>query len=259
MADGPELLAVAGARNLRDIGGCIAADGRRVRRGMIMRAGHPGELTEQGQAQFAALGICSILDLRTTEERAEFPYPGHLVTDVRYWARDYDLSRGDIVAMLRDPATRQADMHAHMLDSYRRLLSEQRLAASAMFEILLAGQTPLLINCTAGKDRTGVLVALLLSALGVSREAIRSDYVLTERVQDPGAALFHVDPEGPFAYLLTVDPMVWRTMMRAAPEYIDAMFASLAGSHGSVEAFLADTCGMDADRLEQLRMLLLEG
>src|SRR3546814_2440880 len=71
---------------------------------------------------------------------------------------------------MRDPATRAADIHAHMLETYRRLLGEQRAAVAAMFGLLLAGRAPLLINCTAGKDRTGVLSALLLAALGVPLE-----------------------------------------------------------------------------------------
>src|SRR3546814_6625514 len=100
---------------------------------------------------------------------------------------------------MRDPATRAADIHAHMLETYRRLLGEQRAAVAAMFGLLLAGRAPLLINCTAGKDRTGVLSALLLAALGVPLETVRTDYALTELIQDPRAPLFPVDPDGPFA------------------------------------------------------------
>src|SRR3546814_578713 len=75
MASYARLLTVAGSRNLRDLGGYRAMDGRRVRRGMLLRSGHPGELTAEGARQFAALGLAAILDLRTTEERAGTPYP----------------------------------------------------------------------------------------------------------------------------------------------------------------------------------------
>jgi len=259
MASYARLLTVAGSRNLRDLGGYRAMDGRRVRRGMLLRSGHPGELTAEGARQFAALGLAAILDLRTTEERAGQPYPPGLAEGLHYWTRDYDLSRGDIVTLMRDPATRAADIHAHMLETYRRLLGEQRAAVAAMFGLLLAGRAPLLINCTAGKDRTGVLSALLLAALGVPLETVRTDYALTELIQDPRAPLFPVDPDGPFAYLLTVDPEVWRTMMRSAPEYIDATFGALAESYGSVETYLAAEHGVDAQALDRLRNLLLEG
>ncbi len=70
--------------------------------------------------------------------------------------------------------------------------------------------------------------------------------------------MFHVDPAGPFAYLLEVDPAVWRVMMRSAPEYIDAAFAALAENHGSVEAYLAVVHGIDAAALDALRERLLE-
>src|SRR3546814_3374239 len=96
MASYARLLTVAGSRNLRDLGGYRAMDGRRVRRGMLLRSGHPGELTAEGARQFAALGLAAILDLRTTEERAGQPYPPGLAEGLHYWTRDYDLSRGDI-------------------------------------------------------------------------------------------------------------------------------------------------------------------
>src|SRR3546814_13453171 len=75
MASYARLLTVAGSRNLRDLGGYRAMDGRRVRRGMLLRSGHPGEMTAEGARQFAALGLPAILDLRTTEERTGHPKP----------------------------------------------------------------------------------------------------------------------------------------------------------------------------------------
>lgn len=253
------LLAIAGSRNLRDLGGYGTTDGRRVRRGLLLRGGHPAGLTEQGTAQFARLGLGAIVDLRTTEERAGQPYPRGLTDGIDYWTRDYDLSRGDLVAMLRDPATGPDEMRARMLQSYRMIVDEQRPGIGAMFAMLRGGRTPLLINCTAGKDRTGAACAILLAALGVPHDVVREDYVLTERVQDPCAQLFHVDPNGPFAYLLEIDPAVWRVMMRSAPEYIDVAFAALAENHGSVETYLAAVHGLDAAMLADLRNRLLEG
>jgi protein-tyrosine phosphatase len=252
------LLAIAGSRNMRDLGGYAATDGRRVRRGLLLRGGHPAGLTDEGAMQFARLGLGAIIDLRTTEERAGQPYPAGLTDGIDYWTRDYDLSRGDLVAMLRDPATGPDDMRARMLQSYRMIVDEQRPGIGAMFALLRGGRT-LLINCTAGKDRTGAACAILLTALGVPHDVVREDYVLTERVQDPRQQLFHVDPDGPFAYLLEIDPEVWRVMMRSAPEYIDAAFAALVENHGSIEAYLAAVHGLDAAALADLRDRLLEG
>lgn len=252
------LLDIAGSRNLRDLGGYRAADGRTVRRGMLLRGGHPAGLTERGIAQVAALGLGAIIDLRTTEERAGHPWPAELVGGLHYWTRDYDLSRGDLVAMLRDPATGPEDIRLRMLQSYRLIADEQRGGIGAMFDLLRDQRTPLLINCTAGKDRTGVVCAILLIALGVSIESVRADYALTETFQDPGSQLFRVDPDGPFAYLLAVDPEVWRTMMRSAPDYIDATFAALAEKYGSPEAYLRAEHGLDEAALAALRDRLLE-
>ncbi len=148
----------------------------------MLRGGHPGELTGEGRAQFARLGLGAIIDLRTTEERAGQPYPAGLTDGLHYWTRDYDLSRGDLVVMLRDPATGPEAMRARMLQSYRVIVDEQRQGIGAMFAMLRVGRTPLLINCTAGKDRTGAVCAILLAALGVPLDVVREDYALTERV-----------------------------------------------------------------------------
>jgi protein-tyrosine phosphatase len=125
--------------------------------------------------------------------------------------------------------------------------------------LLVQGRVPLLINCTAGKDRTGVTAAIILSALGVPREIVRADYALTEQLHDPAGQLFDVDPDGPFAYLLEVDREVWSTMMRSAPEFIDAMLDGIDEDHGGIEAYLLAAHGMGAPELAAMRGFLLEG
>ena len=202
------MIPVRGARNFRDLGGYPTRDGRRVRHGVVYRAGHPGDLCDTGIAEFAALGIGAIIDLRTTEEREHLPYPESAIGGSHYWARDYALSRGDIVAMLKDRTTTVDQMRERMRNNYRKLPEEQHLAIAATLKFLFEGTTPVLINCTAGKDRTGVVAAVVLAALGVAPELVSHDYAYTEVVQDPGKALFNYDRDGPFGYMLDVDPEV---------------------------------------------------
>ena len=254
----PRMLAVRGSRNLRDLGGYRTADGRRVRHGRLYRAGHPGELCETGMAEFAALGLGAIVDLRTTEERAHIPYPAEALGQTHYWSRDYALSRGDIVAMLREPATTADAMRAQMKANYRKLVHEQHEGIAATLRFLGEGRTPVLINCTAGKDRTGVAAAVVLAALGAPHEAVRRDFAYTEVVQDPGSQLFKYDRDGPFGYMLDVPSEVMRAMMGADPSNIDAMFDDLAERFGSVEGYLREAHGIDAAALNALRDDMLE-
>lgn len=258
MSRPPRIVSVRGGRNFRDLGGYAGADGRRVRHGVIYRAGHPGELCEVGCAEFAALGIGAVVDLRTTEERAHIPYPDAALAGTHYWSRDYTLSHGDITAMLRDTATTGEAMRGQMRSNYRRIAEEQRAAIGAVFGFLAEGRTPVLINCTAGKDRTGVTVALVLAALGVSRDDIRHDYAYTEVVQDPGSTLFDYAADGPFAYMREVPPEVMRAMMGADPANIDVVFEELDSQFGGIEGYLAEAHGITGAALATIREMALE-
>jgi protein-tyrosine phosphatase len=252
------IVAIPGARNLRELGGYPAADGRHIRRGVIFRSGHPGNIPVESLGDLEKLGLKAMIDLRTTEEREAIPFVDTLTKGRHYWTRDYALSRGDIVAMLRDPATSAETMRQRMRASYRTFFEEQHEGIAALFALLERGLAPIMINCTAGKDRTGVVVALLMSALGVPREVIRRDYALTETMHDPADQMFHVDPDGPFAYLLAVERDVWLVMNRSGPDYIDAMFEALEARHGSVEAYLQTVHGLDPERLDRMRAMVLE-
>ncbi len=252
------VLEVPGARNLRELGGYRMSDGRRVKQGMVYRGGHPGGISAEHLPLVGKLCLSATVDLRTTEERSDLPFPDFLVGSTHYWTRDYELSRGNVVRLLRDPVTDPAAMRRHMIESYARFPEEQRDGIEALLRLLLDGRTPVLVNCTAGKDRTGVACALLLAALGADHELIRQDYALTEQLHDPSSQLFSVDPDGPFAYLLQVDPQVWRTMMRSDPAYIDATFKALEEHHGGTERYLEVEHGIGRAERERLRDLLLE-
>ncbi|MCK9540792.1 MAG: tyrosine-protein phosphatase [Novosphingobium sp.] len=253
------LIGIPGARNLRDMGGYPTQDGRRVRRGILLRGGHPGSIPDEHRERLFDLGLAAIIDLRTTEERGDLPFPAALLERVQqYWSRDYALSRGDIVRMMRDPETSAEAMRQQVVANYRRLLQEQHDGIAAALSALVEGRVPMLVNCTAGKDRTGVTCAVMLSALGVPREIVRRDYTLTEELHDPSDPLFHVDPDGPFSYLLTVDPAVWRTMMRSAPEYIDATFTAIDEDFGGMEGYLHQGHGLGEAELRAMRGHVLE-
>ncbi len=239
--------------NFRDLGGYRTADGRRVRRSMIFRSGSMSDLTEADVAQLARLGIVCICDLRTTSERTKHPTSWHDASKVRMLVRDYDHSEGSLssLAMGDGEAVR-----GRMTSLYRRLHEEQRETYTALFDRLLAGEVPLLFNCAAGKDRTGVAAALILSALGVPRETVVEDYVLSDRYSEPLFALLCRNPR----YGLSEDTPreAWLPMTRALPEYIETMLDTLADSHGSIEAYLDTVLGVDRLAIDRLRDTLLE-
>ena len=98
--------------------------------------------------------------------------------------------------------------------------------------------------------------AVLLTVLGVPRDTVISDYLLTERFFEQGCRLVTADPTS--RSLLHVDPSIWEPMMRAERVYIEAMFETLEGSHGSVDNYVRDVLGIDAATQLDVRRQLID-
>jgi protein-tyrosine phosphatase len=247
------IVALERGHNFRDLGGYRTADGRRVRRGIVFRSGTMADLTEADVERLSRLGIVCICDLRTTSERAKHPTSWHDETKVRLFARDYDHSTGSLASLTLGDGEA---VRSRMTSLYRKLHEEQRDAYAELFDRLLCGDVPLVFNCAAGKDRTGVAAAMILSALGVPRETIVEDYVLSDRFAEP---LFNLLCRNP-RYGLTPDTPreTWLPMTRALPEYIETMLDTLIESYGSVEAYLHRELGVDRASIDRLRDALLE-
>ncbi|HEX7740881.1 MAG TPA: tyrosine-protein phosphatase [Sphingobium sp.] len=251
----PARLPLEGAFNLRDFGGYATADGRSVRRGMLYRSGTMALLTQDDAEHLRSLGIRAICDFRRGNERSKEPTRWH-GQDVDYYCRDYSGSSGVLGDMLRSGSATVEDMREAMLALYRRIAIDHAEAYGAMFGQILAGRLPLLINCTAGKDRTGAGAVLILAALGVPRATIVEDYLLTNA---------HADWEWLFAQGETTLSRLRADMadvvapvLTADAAYVAALFQQLDADHGGVEGYLADILGIDATAREAMRGMLLD-
>jgi protein-tyrosine phosphatase len=248
-------LPLASAFNLRDFGGYATTDGRRVKTGMLYRSGTMALLTDADAAQLRTLGIRAICDFRRGNERAAEPTAWH-DSDVDYYARDYVESSGVLGEILYDEAATAQDMHATMTALYRTIPIDHADSYRAMFAQMAAGRLPILINCAAGKDRTGVGAALILAALGVPRDRIVEDYLLTN---------VHADwdwrmsvRQGEVGRFKKARPEVLAPVLAADAAYLDALFQWLDAEHGGIEGYLAEL-GVDAAARTTLREALLDG
>src|SRR4051794_1125211 len=167
-------LPIGGAGNLRDLGDLPAAAGRRTRRGLILRSDFLVNLGAEDERQLLReYGLRTVIDLRTAREIRRFPGP--------WGEREVDLVRASLPL---DPAF-HAQSRKEMIELYLSFLEPPGTAMTTAIETAIdPGRHPLLIHCAAGKDRTGVLAALLLDLAGVKREAIVADYVLTHARMD---------------------------------------------------------------------------
>jgi protein-tyrosine phosphatase len=245
-----------GALNFRDLGGYRATDGRSVRWHCVYRSGTTHALTAGDIARLGAQGIRYAFDLRSNKERRDQPNRLRDIANLEYRFRDHDHLPGDIRRLLESPETRAEHTHQMMIDLYRTLPFEFADAFRTLFSHITDGDIPLVFNCTAGKDRTGVAAALLLTALGVPRDTVLEDYLLTGQFFERSCDL--ILREGTMPLLATLDRTIWEPLMRVHPEYLEAMFERLTSSHGSVEGYLLDQLGLDAAQLEALRSRLLE-
>ena len=164
---------------------------------------------------------------------------------------------GNLATMAKDGIASVADAEAIMEAGFRQLPFQQAEAYAQMFRRLAGGIVPAVIHCTAGKDRTGGGAALILAVLGVPREAIISDFVMTERAVDLAKALQHRKPDPRYTDFARIDPEVRRAFSAARPGFITALLDGLEKECGSVENYLSDL-GFTPSDLDDLRGHLLD-
>src|ERR1700687_5732537 len=227
-------LNLAGASNFRDLGGYPAGDGRTVRWRQIFRSNHLGHLTEADIELLRPLRLRSAFDFRGTEERAaamcgfeevavhSLPIEPTVVAALRArLANGVPLSSADALDVMRD--------------SYRNYVRHNTASFRAPFAHLLEDRAPLVIHCTAGKDRTGFACALILHVLGVSDELIAEDYLLTNRFyrRDPTARS-------------DLPEEVKQVLARVEASFLAAGFEAVRADYGDLENYLTDGVGLGA-------------
>jgi protein-tyrosine phosphatase len=251
------LIKLEAVHNFRDLGGYQTTDGRRTRWGLLYRADGLHRLTPADVESLRPLGLRTVLDLRTSTELAErgtFPVDAHPVEyhhlpviDVT-WSRDEQLQAAAANGEMPD------DTVAFLTVQYRALLDEGEPQLADAFRILAgAGALPAVFHCAAGKDRTGILAALLLSSLGMPDEVVADDYGLSRE-----AMVRTREWAGrQSAEMLALWDRVPATHLAAEPAAMLQLLGELQARHGSVRAYV-QSIGVDDDVLLALEDALLE-
>lgn len=248
-----------GALNFRDIGGYRARDGSTVKYGRVYRSGELTSLTEADlRYLLETLGIKLICDLRNPEEVAASPsrFPDGAITYLSLPILQNSTSSED-GKMARAMFSGEMDkIDAAFGSLYTSMID----VGGAMFGKTLKAlanpdNLPAITHCTAGKDRTGITIALLLSLLGVSDPAIIADYSLTnlafERVLQTATRNESFRATGLLPNLLA-------PIMLAKPQWIDGVLRHVRQVYGSVEHYVTTVGGVTQDEIASLRANLLE-
>ena len=252
-----QAITVDGAVNLRDLGGYAGVGGALVRRGKLFRSGTLNYLSENGVGEFAELDVGLICDLRREDERAQEPTPESLSA-----ARlEIPINPGSI-EVLREKLAEQtfpvAERIRFMTAITAELITDHAEDYALMFEGLLGAEDGgFLVHCSAGKDRTGVGCALILHALGVPREVVVQDYLLTNQFMDYEG---HVLPRLASRWELDEEPDRDEVMALAGVrlEYIQAAYAAVEQSFDDVEHYIRDAIGLGDAAFTELRRRYLE-
>jgi protein-tyrosine phosphatase len=239
--------------NLRDLGGGSGHGGMRVRRGQLFRSAMLDAEDAALLEALRSLGLRTIFDFRSDGERSRVPTPWEATGCAEYWCRLGASTTGNLGEILARPTTHPAEVRDEMFRIYRVILAAQAPSFQALFGKLAAGATPLLFHCSVGKDRTGVAAALVLGALGVSREAVLEDYLQTRAFDFRGSGWMRRS-----AHLAGLPQAVIEPMLAADPAYLQTTFDELDNSYGSLEGYLADALEIGPSQLAAIRAHLLE-
>lgn len=252
------VLPIDTGHNVRDLGGYPTTDGRTVRWHKLFRSGVMSHISGEDVTALRALGIASICDFRTNDERSRRPtiWHEHDESPTELYARNYDFSGGSLFTLFESGTLTAPEMRETMIGVYRELPFEQAESYRAMLTRIADGQVPLLFNCSAGKDRTGVAAALLLHMLGVSHDIITQDYLETNVFLEKLASFMATEPK----YKLLVESHydVALPLLRAEADYLEAAFAAITDRHGTVAAYFVDELGISPPDQENIRAHLLE-
>jgi protein-tyrosine phosphatase len=237
---------LAGASNFRDLGGYPGRAGRAVRWRRIFRSNHLGHVTDADIEILRGLGLRSAFDFRGTEERVaamcgineiavhSLPIEPTVVASLRArLAGGKQLSPADAIEVMRD--------------SYRNYVRDNTSSFRALFAHLLEDRAPLVIHCTAGKDRTGFACALILHALGVSSDLIAEDYLLTNRFyrRDPSSSSDLPEDVG-------------QVLGSVETSFLAAAFETIGADYGNLENYFSDGLGFGARERAALEARYLE-
>lgn len=254
----PRILPLEGVENFRDYGG-YAVRGGRVASGQLFRAAHQARATPADLAVMADLKLATVVDLRRPRERDNDPSLRHEGFAAQVIQCDLgDQTEAPHVAFLRETDLTPESARAFFLDYYDKAPFEPRHQElfGRYFAALAKDEGPVLIHCTAGKDRTGLLAALTHHVLGVHDDDVRADYLLTNLAARVDARLPMITQALEASLGKRPSETAVRAFLGVEASYLDAAFASIQARSGSIEAYL-DAIGADAATREAIRARLI--
>lgn len=254
---------VAGLDNIRDIGGYKTKDGKRVKWGKLYRADSLSKMTENGKKDFEKLKIGYIFDLRDDNETAKAPDP--VFKNVTYLHTEIPTSG---VAPQKPRTTEEIrnfysnpETLNYWKDGYEYMTGSSK-ARDSLKTILLTAlenkkESGMIWHCSGGKDRTGFISVIFLSLLGVDKETIIKDYLLTNEYRKN----FDTKELEDMKKIFENDPVMtegFLAIQQAKPEYVAVFIDKIERLYGTTENYLIKEAGMTQEQLNEIKIMYTE-
>ncbi|MBQ0145523.1 MAG: tyrosine-protein phosphatase [Lachnospiraceae bacterium] len=255
--------------NTRDLGGIKTKDGKTIVHGKLMRGGMLIRATDEEVAFLESIPVTRVVDFRTPIEVKEIPDRDIKTAEFIYLPPIRSFETGithekgadaSLEGLIKASITKDPDYALkYFIEFYKGLVTtDKAIEAYSEFLRLVAEEKEgaILWHCTGGKDRAGTAAMLIEEILGVSREDIYKDYMLTNEYleQDTQDFIRKMEHLGPAE--LVEAPV--RDCFLARPEYIEALYESVENKYGSMESFITGQLGVDAAMKAKLRKMYLE-
>lgn len=254
------VLKLDGVHNFRDYGGYDTADGAAVKRGLLWRSAQHGDASDADLDAIHALGVTTVIDLRGPSERTAKPCRRHEDFAAEVLAHPDETAGLALHTEAADGVVTADEARAAMIRLYDGIAFRPNLVPMlrAYFDVLERASGPSLVHCVAGKDRTGWAVAMAQHALGIPRDAIMEDYLLTNTAGNIEARIAAGATQIREKHGGISDDTI-RALMGVDADYLNAAFRAAEERHGDLDRYLEEVLSVDAPRREALRAHYLEG
>ncbi|MGG5208393.1 tyrosine-protein phosphatase [Chryseobacterium sp. MIQD13] len=239
--------------NFRTVGNIKNVDGRTLKSGKFYRSGHLHKLKKKSFREIENLGIREVIDLRNSKEIAD--KPDQLPIGIIYKKYSAFEDEGDQLTQAKKLVLKGkvngSDADKRMIDFYQEYVTENPEVIKKIITEILESDQPVLYHCTAGKDRTGITTALILSILKFDKETIYNDYLLSNNYRKK-LVLKRLNLADNLHFLYPkMDVKVLEKLSWVETAYLDAAFDEINKKYGSIDTYIQQVLGISDNKREE--------
>lgn len=239
--------------NFRTVGNIKNSEGRTLKEGIFYRSGHLHQLKRKSFKELENLGIKEVIDLRNSKEISD--KPDQLPNDIIYKKYSAFKDEGDQLTKAKKLVLKGkvngADADKRMIDFYREYVTENPEVIKKIITEILDSDHPVLYHCTAGKDRTGITTALILTILKFDKATIYNDYLLSNNYRSK-LVLKRLKLADHLHFLYPqMDLSVLEKLSWVEAAYLDAAFDEINKKYGSTDAYIQQVLGISQNMREE--------